>query len=528
VHAGTFAAVEKRGHLTEEALTELQSTIDAVKKKVSFAQEIVWHAQSEESKDQKNDPQQKDGTTMEENVNVGKSLAVLSENHRVRRRTLLQHSALLELLELPSLMDACVRSNLYEDALSIAGLANALERRPNENKVVTYVVSQIRSRQHDLRRHLLHRLEGSVTMPDCLEVVTALRRLNSIDLETTQKADSSERLYRAMEIKLQIDFLEARNGWLDSPCTAAGSSAGAFKYGSTSSSSTAVVSSEDLLDTIERYRTRVFEIATPLNAIFRANPATQTSSSAATVESKTATVASADLLSLWTCRRIHAFLQLLQHGISSAAAKADAAAATNSASSGSTTAASSSSTLSSQQFGAAALRDLLEATLFFASSMGRLCADFTAHMIPNIFEDALVDWIVQYCWIQQGVKPLQEVLQICNQVNIATPLIASSSANSNMRGQHTSSSIDWSNPSSAEVKQMFQDFSLPENPDDLLEQPIAPLRVFMQVPPLGRFVNAVLFGLNELRHCLLLSALPRLGQAFETLIIQVVVNNLPT
>ena len=48
-------------------------------------------------------------------------LADLAEKHRLRRRTLMQHSSLLELLELPSLMDACVRSSLYEDALSIAG-----------------------------------------------------------------------------------------------------------------------------------------------------------------------------------------------------------------------------------------------------------------------------------------------------------------------------------------------------------------------------------------------------------------------
>jgi hypothetical protein len=35
------------------------------------------------------------------------TLAILSERHRVRRRTLLQHSSLLELIESPSLMDAC-------------------------------------------------------------------------------------------------------------------------------------------------------------------------------------------------------------------------------------------------------------------------------------------------------------------------------------------------------------------------------------------------------------------------------------
>jgi conserved oligomeric Golgi complex subunit 8 len=164
-------------------------------------------------------------------------LSDLSEKHRVRRRTLLQHSSLLELLELPSLMDACVRSNLYEEALSIASFANTLERRHTEkNTVVLRVISQIRSRQSDLRRHLLYRLKQGVTMPQCLEAVTALRRLNGIDLEGQQGDD----LHDAAELKLQVDFLEARDAWLDSTPRAASS----------------IAVSEQLLDAIERYRTR--------------------------------------------------------------------------------------------------------------------------------------------------------------------------------------------------------------------------------------------------------------------------------
>jgi len=49
------------------------------------------------------------------------SLTALSEKHRVRRRTLLKHSSLLELLELPSLMDARVRSNRDDRDRKIRG-----------------------------------------------------------------------------------------------------------------------------------------------------------------------------------------------------------------------------------------------------------------------------------------------------------------------------------------------------------------------------------------------------------------------
>jgi hypothetical protein len=234
-HAGTFVSVERRARAMEQALKDLQATIQVVESKVVEAQQ-----------------------TLEQDEEKEASLAVLAENHRVRRRTLLQHSSLLELLELPSLMDACVRSSLYEEALSIAAFSNTLERRHKDsNVVVTRVIEQIRSRQIDLRRHLLHRLKSPVTMPQCLEVVTALRRLNSIDLER-QRNSNLERVHAAMEMRLQVDFLENRDAWLD--VTAA-----------LSSSKPSVVlpsASEHLLDAIERYRTRYVYVFVAYCSIF--------------------------------------------------------------------------------------------------------------------------------------------------------------------------------------------------------------------------------------------------------------------
>jgi conserved oligomeric Golgi complex subunit 8 len=247
-HAGTFVAVERRGRALEMELDELLEKIQSVELKVASTQEAL--------------DQEEEGS---ENT-----LAALSEKHRVRRRTLLQHSSLLELLELPSLMDACVRSSLYDEALSIAAFSNTLERRHTEkNQVVMKVIAQVRSRQSDLRRYLLHSLKNQVTMPECLEIVTALRRLNSIDLERLQSEKSDlERVHAAMEFSLQVDFLESRDIWLDQPynTSATGflSPPGSTTLSHTSTSTSTrgptpkfqLHSSEQLLDTIERYRTR--------------------------------------------------------------------------------------------------------------------------------------------------------------------------------------------------------------------------------------------------------------------------------
>lgn len=259
-HAATFVSVERRGRALEESLEELLDKVQSVESIVSSTQEALEQEEEEGP-----------GRVREN------SLAALSEKHRVRRRTLLQHSSLLELLELPSLMDACVRSNMYEEALSISSFANTLERRHTEkNPVVLKVIAQVRSRQSDLRRYLLHSLKKHVTMPECLEIVTALRRLNSIDLERLQSPGAAavdnkttnvsnvERVFAAMELSLQVDFLEARDHWLDQPSTTAANAATSYTATSGSSSSGSGSSkiilqhstSEQLLDTIERYRTR--------------------------------------------------------------------------------------------------------------------------------------------------------------------------------------------------------------------------------------------------------------------------------
>ena len=376
-HASTFVSVERRGTKLEASLRSLQASIANVSEdKVSPAQEAL----------------EKD------------ALQQLSENHRLRRRTLLQHSSLLELLELPSLMDACVRSNLYQEALSIASFANALERRQGTNAVVSKVIQQVRTRQLDLHRHLVGRLKHQVNMPECLEIVTSLRRLSSIATESSQEGDA--------ELKLQLDFLEARDAWLDA----------------------ALRSGDSFFDTIEQYRARyvesvtcilvpavlmysfsssVFEIATQFNAIFRAS------------------VSTTPLLSMWTTRRIHSFLALLRnHDFEDSAS----------------------------------LRDAWEASIFFATSMGRLGADFST-LLGKLFFTKMESLVTQH-W-KEGLDTLSETLVICRDAGVASPLF--------------SSTMDGSRDT------------------DTMGQPP---RILLTLPPLARLVNAFLVGLNEVRRCL--------------------------
>ena len=190
----------------------------------------------------------------------------------------------------------------------------------------------------------------------------------------------------------------------------------------------------------------MFEVATQFNAIFRAQ--TQSTGSS-----------SVSLLSMWMSRRTRSFLELLS---SELAVVEDAAS----------------------------LRDALEASVFFANSMGRLGADFTAQL-PGLFEPKMLS-IVEKHW-KQGLQQFQDTLRVCREAAVASPLVS----------QTVESDQDASvDPSS-------------------LSGPLAPPRQLLALPPLARLVNAILTGLNELRRCLLPGIFAQLRKLLEEVISEV-------
>jgi len=497
-HAATFVAVERRGSELSSSLSKLICTLDSSVEGVATSKRCLETA-ADEGKES--------------------TLTTLAEKHRLRRRTLLQHSSLLELLELPNLMDACVRGHLYEEALSIASFANTLERRHlvsgsttnintntndnarpsqdshldnthgNCNPVVANVVNEVRKRQLDLRRHLLHRLRSDVTMPQCLEVVTALRRLNSVDLERSSLGNAAntidlEKVHEAMERRLQVDFLEARDVWLDGTAASASASttvstvAAAVAAGMTgtkllgkSSISMATGKSEQLLDSIDVYRTRCFEITTQFLAIFRTSSQQTTSSTSLTKSADHAL----QLLSIWTTRRIHYFI----HTVLSKTHLARISDATT-------------------------LRDALDSANFFATSMGRIGADFSP-LLPTVFEPCL-QCIVTSHWID-GVNAFKETLKVCRDAGIASPLHSTS-------GTTTTNAPDHEHNSTNGTGNHNHTTNNAQGTTSHQNKTPSPPRQLLSLPPLARLVNAFLTGLNELRRCLLPNAFPKLRAFF--------------
>lgn len=187
----------------------------------------------------------------------------------------------------------------------------------------------------------------------------------------------------------------------------------------------------------------MFEVATQFNAIFRAQQSLNDS---------------VPLLSMWMARRVRSFIELLRYEMSHIE-------------------------------DSAALRDALEASVFFANSMGRLGADFTTQL-PEIFEQKMLS-LVDSTW-KQGLEQLRETLRICREAGVASPLV--------------SQSLETTEP----------DPALDNSVE--LDGPLPPPRVLLAFPPLARLVNAVLTGLNELRRCLLPGIFHQLRKSLDDML----------
>ena len=126
---------------------------------------------------------------------------------------------------------------------------------------------------------------------------------------------------------------------------------------------------------------------------------------------------------------------------------------------------------------ASGLKDALEASIFFATSMGRLGGDFTS-LLPEIFEPRMVALVIAP-W-KDGVTALQDTLKVCRDAGVATPLTSTSTPQQSM-----AVSLD------------------------------QPPRLLLTVPPLARLVNAFLEGLNDWRRCLLPGVFGKLRTALD-------------
>merc|ERR1719277_2596468 len=119
------------------------------------------------------------------------------------RSVLQQHSGLLELLELPQLLDACIRNHMYDESLELlaycSNIFRAHESRTEEIAVLTTLREQVAVQRANLHGSLVAQLKTDIHLPACVRVIGFLRRMQ-----------------RHSEDDLRSLFLEHRGSFLES------------------------------------------------------------------------------------------------------------------------------------------------------------------------------------------------------------------------------------------------------------------------------------------------------------------------
>ncbi|KAH0969831.1 hypothetical protein GBA52_028427 [Prunus armeniaca] len=102
------------------------------------------------------------------------------EKRKLNQTLLANHSTLLDLLEIPQLMDTCVRNGNYDEALDLEAFVCKLSTVHPKLPVIQALAAEVRQTTQSLLSQLLQKLRSNIQLPECLRIIGYLRRIESL------------------------------------------------------------------------------------------------------------------------------------------------------------------------------------------------------------------------------------------------------------------------------------------------------------------------------------------------------------
>ena len=298
--------------------------------------------------------------------------AGLSERRKRVSVVLAKHTRLLEILELPQLVETCVRNGHYEEALELRQFAAKIDRKLGTIPLVSSVVKAVQGSLKVMLQSLLAQLRAPIQLPACLRVVGYLRRM---DVFT--------------ETELRLRFLQARDAWLTGVLSSIPDGPDPHLH---------------LSKTMDNTRVHLFDIVTQYRALFSDDDVMNISNySSGDMLRNTAfgpyqgSSSHRVLFSAWLDRRIFIFLETLKLDLQRIAA------------------ASKQRTVgSSSNYGG--IDSLLNQAMYFGQSFGRVGADFRLSLVP-IFKETAIE-IALGALQDADVKFAQDIEQLALKASV--------------------------------------------------------------------------------------------------------------
>lgn len=166
--------------------------------------------------------------------------ALLARRDALRRLQETQ-SSLLDILELPTLMDTCIRGGNYDEALDLRSYANKLALVYGDVPVINILTKEVAAGAELMLEQLLSRLSDAIQLPECLRIIGYVRRLGMLQ-----------------EKQLRVAFLRRREAWILSSIAELESD-GRTAY-------------DHLKRLTDVYRVQVFDVAMQYKALFSEGP----------------------------------------------------------------------------------------------------------------------------------------------------------------------------------------------------------------------------------------------------------------